>query len=172
MPKGSFLFFLLLLLSIPPFSPLSRPAFEHGLALAGVSSGTLFLLPCCFHCRGVQVAGSFPGNLLHGPGRPAAGMRGRRRVRHLFFLSFFPFFSFCLGMSLYRALRGYSCGSRGFLRGPDDGQLGTSSLTPPFIVFPVHFDLVSDRHSPALRHPTPAVCCALLALIGAWNPTV
>ena len=25
-------------------------------------------------------------------------------------------------MSLYRALRGYSCGSRGFLRGPDDGH--------------------------------------------------
>ena len=31
------------------------------------------------------------------------------------------FFWFFL-MRLYRALRGYSCGSRGFLRGPDDGH--------------------------------------------------
>ena len=32
------------------------------------------------------------------------------------------FFLFFFLMRLYRALRGYSCGSRGFLRGPDDGH--------------------------------------------------
>ena len=41
------------------------------------------------------------------------------------------FFSFFFGMRLYRALRGCSCGSRGFRRGPDDGHNRRQLRTDP-----------------------------------------